>query len=909
MSSRTLQDRLAQIRQEIVKQIPKQYRGTHLCARFSGAMDKLIQRHMENLLKERNVDTKFLERMALIAVGGYGRQMLCLYSDLDLHFVFESPPTSSEEEIIKILVRSLFDASIDLAHSVHTIDSLDGFIAQDFNTTTTLMENRFLIGKEEIRETVVKHLNQKLQTPGARRWYMENHLQDWKRRRARQGGKIYVLEPNIKEACGALRDIHALQWLGYIAFCSTQMKDLARENLLKPKEFEALIRALDFLLRARNALHAVDRRKSDVLTIERQVKISQMLGYTQTPIALAEEHLLRNYYDHAREVDRITTSAIESLSEKILQDFRPKASEEKKISLQGPFFRQGAFLGVDSKDADLFQQDPDLIFRVFSLALGLQLRVHPQTRQWIMESAPYISEFFRASPTNRDIFLGILRSVEGVGKTLEDMHECGVLEAYIPEFKKLRHLPRLDSFHQYTVDVHLLTSVQVAEELRKKGRSVFGTPWVSSSRSPVSPDSLTRHAQQVASEIQRWDLLNFSLLLHDIGKGEGRGHVIRGGRIITRIGHRMGMQKPECEVCNHLVLNHQKMNRVAMQRDVEDQKVAEDLAREIGNRETLRMLYVLTICDLAAVGGNAWNDWKAQLLAELFERTLEALYAKRKVRPVGHSSEDRNNPQQVLEALETTLGHQADPKSVWRFLSEMPERYRSSSHSPLDVARHYLLSLQVTEEEPVQWRLNALPERDYSELTIAVCDAPGVFSNVCGALASRGINVLGAQIYSGGENCIDVFQVQDQRAKPLEESPWIERLRQKLNQVILGKIAPKWEAEAANSHPRKPGSWPTRLRDDEYEALHKVEINNDIADLYSVIEIRSLDFPGLLYAITKVLEEEKIDIDLALIDTEASQVRNFFYVTDWENNKLLEDANTARLRERLLDTLTSQKDG
>ncbi len=882
MPAALLKARLQAAREAAAKNL-REKSGDQICREYCRSVDVLLREHFRRTLAQTPAAGRFGGGVALLALGGYGRRDLCLFSDLDLLFVFGEEPGGAQEDFIKRFFHPLWDVGVTVGHSTHSLDSALGLVGENLDSTTALMEGRFLAGGRPLAGELARRLQKRLRTPAVARWYLETLLADLQKRHEKHGGSPYVLEPHIKEGVGGMRDLQAMLWLTCMVCGEASLATAARRGLLAPAQARSLRGAYTLLLKIRNALHHLERRKCDHLTFERQVKIAHALGCRRSENALPEENLMRDYYKASSLISASAQRYRRALQARVRYLAPPAAGREAARKVAGPFRRQGEFLYVEPRDAGEFRRDPDLILKAFALAAGLRLRVREDTRDAIAAAAPHADAAFRSSPVNRDLFLGILRNPRDLYRTLRDMMDCGALIAYIPEFAMVRHLPRIDFYHHYAVDEHLLRTTLFSERL-------LSGPAAPGGRS----DPSLAHVSRVARTIRRWDLLNFTLILHDIGKGEGRGHVLRGGHLISRIAERMGLAEADRELCRRLTLNHQKMSQLAFQRNVEDPKVAQELADELGERETLRMLYAMTVCDLLAVGETAWNDWKSKLLTELYERTRAFLLARRS----SALARERSGltAQQVAEVLGQHGALRAS--DVETFLSSMPDRYRLST-SPSEAARHFALARRITPEEPVQWRLDLTPNADCAQLTVATSDAPGVFSHLCGALSSRAINILSAQIYTADDGlCVDVFQVQDQRRRAVEDGPWLERLRKKLIQVVAGKAAAPWEAPPAAGAPSIPPSMftPERLA----FRPPTVSFNNNASAHHTVIEIKAHDKPGLLYGITRAMARERINIDLAIISTEAYRVVDVFYVTDWDNNKLEDERLLARLREALL---------
>lgn len=888
MTPLSLKERLEEARRATSRIIAEKP-GLLVCRGFTGQVDALLRWHYRETLSRTGLKKSLGERLAVLALGGYGRRELCLYSDVDLLFLFPDALGPEEEEFVKSFLAPLWDMGADLGYTIRTFDEALGVIGEDLNSTTALIDARLLTGTRGLHDRLMKAAYKRLRAPSMAKWYIESKLEESRSRHEKFGNSIYVLEPNVKEGCGGLRDTHTLLWLAFVVYGSPTMGILAKKGLMTPVEARALEKARGLLLDVRNALHSLDNRRVDHLTFERQIKVARQLRFEPDVETLGEEKLMRAYYESARQVTRLCGRLALILRRRA--EGKEAGGGEKVVTrhLGGPFRSKGDVLEIAPSHRYRLRREPDLILKTFGLAAGLGLRVREEAREWIAAEAGKADATFRASPVNRDLFLGILRGPANVFQTLHDMHECGALGAYLPEFERVRHLPRLDFYHQYTVDEHLLLALKNAERL------------ITGQVGQASAEPLEYHPRQVAREIKRWDLLNFSLLLHDVGKGDGRGHVFRGAHLAEQAGERMGLGQRDRGVCRQLILSHQRMSHLALRRNVEDPAVAQELARELGDRELLRMLYVMTVCDLKAVGPAVWNDWKAKLLMELYERTLGVLMEKGKPALRLKTVATSPSAEPILAALASLSPARFSASEIERFLGGMPERYRLST-SPRDVARHYLLARQIQKDDPVQWHLEPVANQNYSQLTVAAQDAPGMFSHICGALASRGANILAAQIYTAaGGVCLDIFQVQNQRGAPLEHGSWLERLRKKLNPIILGRQPAQWDAEADARRARQLRA----LTTPERLAIRPttIEFNNTASVHHTLVEVKTHDRPGLLYAITRVMAQERINIDLAFIATEGFRVVDVFYVTDWDNNKLEDGPRQEQLRKSLMAAL------
>lgn len=859
--------------------------GVDVVRRYSEDIDALVARHCEALAATNPAFERAHERFAIVATGGYGRRELNLFSDIDLLFLFRSEPQETDARFIKAFLYPMWNLKVELGYSVKTMRQVLEEAGHDVDLTTSLIGTHAIWGDAAI----ANELNAKLRLEISLRHHEELTraiLDSMAARHRKYQNTRLLLEPNIKDSPGGLRDIHVLRWISFIHFGDDDLGRLTSEGLATVAEERRLRFAHAFLLGLRNAVHLLDGRKNDQLTVERQIRIAAEWGIQSREHLLPEEQLMRSYYEHAGVVDR--------LAQRILKKFkegpRPAKGAGKKTlrasRIEGHFWTRENQIWVDPRQVANLARDPSWMMQLFSLAGLHGLQPDDFTLNFVENRSADVTDKVRRSLLNRDRFLGILKNPKYSAQTLRAMHRCRFLEAYVPEFSLVRNLPRIDYYHQFTVDEHLLRSVECAAELFDE-RNDFGRS----------------HVARVAREILRWDLLVFALLMHDVGKGEGRGHVIRGAHLIQRVSERMNLQRKEADVLHHLVLNHQKMSTLALKRNPDDPRIPGELAKDAGDPEMLRMLYVLTCCDLRAVSHQSWNDWRASLLATLYERTMDVLMGRtdrHRRAPISHEVMTLK----VLEELERLGGieppeHGPDDlqRDVARLFEDLPERYRHST-PPATAARHIRLARQLHDKNPVAWELEPVEGGNYAYLHCVAYDMPGLFGNLCGAFASRGYNILSAQVYTATNGtCIDVFQIQDAEGQPPSDPGVLERLRQKLIKVLRGEKPPDWLDQVPHKEPVISSA---RLD----QRPPEVTISNEQADTHTLIEVQAPDRPGLLFDITRLLDRHRLNIDLAIVATGSYSVVDVFYVTDWENNRLEPGTKTEKLRQELLEAVS-----
>lgn len=857
----------------------RQVSGIESAVMYSESIRSLLVHHVGEVA--RRLDCADMEeRICLVAVGGFGRYEMGLSSDLDFLFLTENTPAPRDEDFIKAVLYSLWDLKFDLGYAVHSVRDCLKALGEDLHRTTSLLETRYIWGEPGIGEELADRVHSRLRKKYLL-WFIETLHQEVANRHHEFSNTVFLLEPNVKDSVGGLRDIHVILWIAFALFGSADLDILLENGYVAEEERTMLLESWAFLLDLRNSLHISEGRKIDQLTFARQIHVAGMMGFEQTDLALAEEQLMRAYYDRASFVEKLSARLMETTLRRTPGTQLHAQRNEPPRQIDRDFWLRGDKLWIEERDLESIRMDIYWPIRLFVAAARTGAQPSDASLRYVEEHMERIdAKRIQASALVRDDFLRLLQFPGMIGATLRSMNRCSFLSGFFPEWTTVRNLPRIDHYHQYTVDEHLIRSVEVAEHLQAD-----------------KPPKGMEHVANVAKGILRIDLLHFALLLHDIGKGEGRGHVIRGMHSIMRIAERLGMRQIEREVLRSLVANHQKMAQMVMRRDIEDPALAKELADAVPNPELLKMLYVHSACDLAAVSNESWNDWRGRLLALLFERTLDVMRGiEQKPPPAAPTHELIGKVWNEIErmgASETVPGG----LRVEDFLTDMPERYLRSV-SPADIALHFLLSAQVSEENRLMHRVDIHEESDYVEITFVARDTPGLFSSLCRGLSAKGFNILSAQIYTAhsGE-AVDVFQVKVPPAFMPSIHDMLGRLSLQLNKMLETGEEPKWPSAlvGGKAMPITPARLDLRPP--------RVDINNDMSTTHTVVEVRSPDRPGLLSRISEVFDDLRINLDLAFIATESYQVVDVFYVTDMETNKIVEKKQLNTLHDALLGAI------
>ena len=804
--------------------------------------------------------------VVLVALGGYGRGELHPLSDLDLLLIYDGEMGTYVQRVTQGILYALWDLGLQVGHAVRSLPDCLAMARTDFPSRTSMQQARFLVGDRRLFNRFRKVLAENVYQKDFNQ-FLETTLTERDQRYRKFGGSPYMGEPNVKESAGGLRDIHTAMWLASTKFGTRTLRELADKRLITEREQKAADEALTFLWRVRNELHFLSGHKNDVLSRDIQPQIAKNFGYAPDELSLPVEKFMRDYYLHARVIHRVSRRLIarcrETLSRRagVQRRARQEALADGLIVL-------GEQLHLAQPDGRAFREDPMRLLNVFwhRHQLGFELGI--DVERAVEDSLDLIDDQFRASPEARDLFLGICRNWGRAAQTFREMHELGVLGRYLPEWGALTCLVQYDVYHRFTADQHSLLAVQNLEALAP-GQSA---------------DS--EGNAQVVSEVERPGLLMMGMLLHDIGKGKGHGHVAKGIPLIEALTARLGMSADDADKVVFLVAHHLTMSHIAQRRDIDDPKTIDSLAEVCKTPERLRMLYLLTCADMRAVGPGVMTGWQAQILWDLYARTLGRLTGGQRERPKREAVAQR-----VSEAMRGDVARTA----LAAHLALLSERYLATT-APQRIAAHLRLLDRLAEQGVLATELFHHPDLGSSELVIATADVPGLFSLIAGTLAAQGINILSAQIHTRADGIvIDTFQVNDPFGEAVTEEARWRRTLEALRRVLRGEVSV--EELLARRRSLHPGG------EAAVAGPPKISLDNQLSDSSTVLEVKCPDRVGLLYVITRTLSAQGLDIRSARIATEIDQAYDTFYVTDRQGRRLEDEAAMARVRESLEDAL------
>jgi [protein-PII] uridylyltransferase len=841
-----------------------------------GVIRGLYTLSVNRLHKAENRSTG--ERLAICATGGYGRGTMAPGSDVDILFLFPFKQTAWNESVAEAMLYFLWDLGLKVGHATRSVDECIREAEKDLTIRTALLESRIIAGDLGLYHDLIGRFDRDV-VRGTGASFVQAKLEERDLRLKKQGSSRYLVEPNVKEGKGGLRDLNTLFWITKYVYRVQDTSELVEQGVFTPAELALFRRCEDFLWRVRCMMHFISGRAEDRLSFELQRQVAAKFRYRPHGGLSAVERFMKHYFLVAKDVGDLTAIVCAALE---AREQKPRAMLDRVF---GGFKRRRRALSgtkdflidhdrITVASDDVFSRDPVNLIRLFWYAAQNQFELHPDAKRLVTLSLRNIDSRLRADPEANRLFLDVLTSRNVNEIVLRRMHETGVLGRFIPDFGRIQAMMQFSSYHHYTVDEHTLRAVGVLAEI-DAGRL--------KDEHPV--------ANEIFSTLQNRRALYVALFLHDIGKGRGGDHSVVGARIARELCPRLGLTDAETETVSWLVEHHLLMSNVAQHRDISDPKTIESFAATVQTLERLRLLLVLTVCDITAVGPGVWNGWKGQLLRALFWET-EIILAG------GHSA--RNRKERVLAA-------QAELRDSLPDLSDEEFQAYAHRHFPaywlkVDLERkrkHAELLFRAAKSGEVlltDTQTNAF--RGVTELTVLAIDHPRLLAIITGACAAAGANIVEAQIFTTTDGlALDTIFISRAFQQDEDELRRAERVARHIVQALKGEIRLP-EAIAIREA--------SRDRQDAFSVAPDVVLDNALSDKNTVIEVTGLDRPGLLYDLTTVIGKMNLNINSARIVTFGEKAVDVFYVTDLTGGKLLQAARQQALKRNLLEVFDTR---
>jgi [protein-PII] uridylyltransferase len=801
------------------------------------------------------------ERMTLIAVGGYGRGEMAPFSDVDIAFLTPWKQTGWGEQVIESILYTLWDLGLKVGHSSRSLDEMIRMAKSDLTIRTALLESRYVWGDQSLYDEAAARFDSEV-LAGTARSFVTEKLAERDARHKRMGDSRYVVEPNLKEGKGGLRDLHTLFWIGKYMHRVQSVSELVDRGLLTPSELRQFQKAENFLWAVRCHLHTLAGRPEDRLTFDVQRDIAARMNYADRPGRSAVERFMQHYFLIAKQVGDLTGVFLAHLDD----SFAPRG---RRFSLAG--FRRaprdlGGFVldrGRIALPSDTwFEGDPVRLVEMFALADRLGLEIHPQAMRAANRDARLIDARVRTDPRANAFFLDVLTSKRDPETVLRWMNEASVFGRFVPDFGRVVAQMQFDMYHHYTVDEHSIRAIGLLARIEQG-----------------SLDTDHPLATAIMRQIVSRRVLYVAVLLHDIAKGRGGDHSVLGAEVALKLCPRFGMSAAETETVAWLVRWHLIMSNTAFKRDLSDFKTIIDFAEQVQSPERLRLLLALTVVDIRAVGPGVWNSWKRQLLTNLFEAAEEVLR-------LGHKQTGRKERITAKQdQLAQTLGWTAPIFGALR--KRLPESYWIAE--PADILESNARHIQDAADTSLWIAAKVYPSRGATLVTVYAADHPGLFYRVAGAIHLAGGSIIDARIHTTKDGmALDNFLVQDPFGQPFDEPSRLKRIEQAIEDALANRHA-LTERLAARPLPR--------TRAEAFEIAPNVLIDNKASNRFTVIEINARDRPALLNALAYALFQSHTTISSAHVATYGERAVDTFYVTDLTGDKI-----TAPARLRTLET-------
>jgi [protein-PII] uridylyltransferase len=805
---------------------------------------------------------------AIIALGGYGREEQCLHSDVDLLFLFKKKVPATAEDLIQEIVYPLWDIGLDVGYATRSLKECLTLASGDFEILTPILDARFICGWSLIYSELMDQIRAKVTGRKSRtiiNWLVEKN----NARHHQFGDSAYLLEPNLKEGQGGLRDYHTMLWIGQIEMGMQQPRDLEYFGLLSHDEFQTLRKSLSFIWAVRNRIHHLCGRKCDQLNFENQIKLAESMNYKPINGQQPVERFLGNLHGRMESLKQQHLMFLHELG--LDKKRRRKRKSQKQTRVDGLEVIKWGMLNFAEPEKII--ESPDLLMKIFEESARLKVPLSAEAKRLVKDFLSQVNAKFRKSEPIVKSFERILVSPAPKFNVLNEMLNTGFLARFLPEFRRIINRIQYDEYHLYPVDKHLLRTVKTVKN--------FGT---------AKDNSLEPLCVKIYSELKNKMPLLWAALLHDIGKGESEdGHAESGAAMIKKLLTRKGLDAEVVDSVGFLVREHLFLIKTATRRDIYDEETAIFAARRIKDVERLKMLYLLTVADSISTGPMAWSGWTAALLKDFFLKVLNVLEKGELA-----SAAAVEIVEQKKTAIIKAAGSNKAKKHLTGLIEVMSPRYLL--YIPADeMTEHIKLYDRLGENEFI-WDIKRSTDANTRTVTICAKDRPGLISKIAGVFTLHNIDILDVQVFTWRNNiALDIFEVKPPPDKIMEDDKW-RRTEKKLESALSNGVN---LASALKKKVPVFGQFGKRVS----RKPHRIRVDNTSSSFFTIIEVFTYDFPGLLFSITDALFTCGLNIWVAKIATKADQVVDVFYVWDLNGQKIDEPDQVAEIKGAIMGRL------
>ena len=806
------------------------------------------------------------EKLSIISVGGYGRREMAPFSDVDLLFLTPYKMAPWSENVIETVLYLLWDLKLKVGHSSRSIKDCLRLGSDDYTIRTAMLEHRFVCGDINLASQLNEKLWKNLFSGTAKDFISAKLIE--RENRHEKHGQRYMVEPNVKEGKGGLRDLQSLYWIAKYVYQTQNISDLVDLNVFRSDEYLQFEQAEEFLWAVRCQMHHLADRAIEQLSFDLQVEVASAMGYHDSRDQRAVEIFMQDYFRHATRVGDLTRIFLTSLEAVHAKD-EPLLERifKRKPKIDNDYIVIHNRLAIKSEKE--FLTNPINLLKLFSEALRTGLLIHPNAMRLVSANLAMVNNEFRASTEAQQIFLELLLKHGNPERALRRMNELGFLAKFIPEFEPIVAMMQFNMYHSYTVDEHTIQCLKTLAQI-EKGELVEELPIASS----ILKDGVNRKVIYIA------------LLLHDIGKGRSDDHSILGAKIAKQVSPRLGLNKQETETVEWLVRYHLLMSDMAQKRDISDPRTVRDFAKAVQSVKRLNLLTVLTVCDVRSVGPDTWNNWKATLIRQLYAETKAILE---------QGAEALNRENRMTEAK----------KALREKLSEWDNKdikIETGRHYPpywqgfqVDAQFAFAKLLRNLRADEIKIELTPDTDRDATRICFALSDHPGIFSRLAGALALVGANVVDARSYTSKDGfATAAFWIQDGDGSPYNQARF-SRLRRMIEKTLSGEVITR---EAIKERDK------FKKREKAFKVPTSITFDNEGSEIYTIIEVDTRDRPGLLFDLTRTLANMNVYIASAVIATYGEQVVDSFYVKDMFGLKFHSESKQKKLEQNLRQAIT-----